>query len=460
MRIQAITALLAGFALTAQGVLAAPQTFERVLDNGMKVIVRPDHRAAVAVSQVWYKVGSSSEPDGLTGISHVLEHMMFKGTGAYPAGKFSEIIAANGGEENAFTGRDYTAYYQFLGKDRLEVAFKLEADRMRGLTLPAEDFKKELEVVKEERLMRTEDEPTALTYERFLAAAYLNSPYRNPVIGWMSDLNSLQAEDLRTWYDQWYQPNNATLVVVGDVVPDEVFALAERYFGKIPKAASIPKLKPRIEVEQRGERRIQVKAPAKVPYLIMGYHVPVLKTVDKDREWEPYALEVLAGVLGDGASSRLNRELVRGQAIASSADADYSLSGKYSGLLMFDASPAEGRSVAEVEKAIQAQIERVRSELVPEAELKRIKAQVIAGEVYQLDSVQHQATQMGAMETVGLGWRFVDQYAERIQSVTAEQVLEVAKKYLVADNLTVAELVPLPIDAKPAKRRAASAHHS
>ncbi|MGF1643267.1 MAG: M16 family metallopeptidase [Thiotrichales bacterium] len=450
--IAALGICLMPLGLTGQTVAAVP-TVERMLGNGMKVIVRPDNRAPVAISQVWYRVGSSSEPNGYTGISHVLEHMMFKGTEAYPGGQFSEVIAANGGQENAFTSRDYTAYYQFLGNDRLEIAFKLEADRMRNLTLPKDEFARELEVVKEERLMRTDDEPTALTYEHFVATSYLNSPYQHPVIGWMTDLDHLEVDDLRHWYAHWYQPNNATLVVVGDVEPDAVFALADRYFGKIPAAESVPELKARVEVKQRGERRIKVKAPAKVPYLIVGYHVPVLNTVAADRVWEPYALKVLAGVLGDGSSSRLNRELVRGREIASSADASYGVSGKYSGQLLFDATPAQGRAVADLEPVLYEQIERVRETLVPESELNRIKAQVIARETYQLDSVQGQANQIGALESVGLGWRVLDEYAARIKAVTAEQVREVARKYLVEDNRTVAELVPLPIDeTEPPKR--------
>jgi len=208
---------------------AADATRSLTLDNGMKIIVREDHRAPVVVSQVWYKVGASYEHDGITGVSHVLEHMMFKGTDNLKPGEFSEIISANGGRENAFTGRDYTAYFQRIASDRLEICLKLEADRMRNLVLTEAEFAKEIEVVKEERRMRTEDNPNALTYERFIAAAFLNNPYRNPVIGWMQDLDSLTVEDARQWYKRWYTPNNATLVVVGDVKAQDVFKLAKKY---------------------------------------------------------------------------------------------------------------------------------------------------------------------------------------------------------------------------------------
>ncbi len=190
---------------------------ETTLDNGLRVIVKEDHRAPVMVSQVWYKVGSSYENDGITGVSHVLEHMMFKGTPKRPAGEFSRIIAANGGRENAFTGQDYTAYFQQMEKSRLKVSFELEADRMRNLLLQPAEFAKEIKVVMEERRLRTDDEPQSLTQEQFTAAAFVNSPYRHPIIGWMDDLENLRTEDLREWYQKWYAPNNATVVVVGDV---------------------------------------------------------------------------------------------------------------------------------------------------------------------------------------------------------------------------------------------------
>ncbi len=428
---------------------AATDVHEYRLDNGMKVLVLPDHRAPVAVSQVWYRVGSSYERAGITGISHVLEHMMFKGTARHPAGEFSAIIAANGGEENAFTGRDYTSYYQFLGSDRLPVAFELEADRMRNLTLPEAEFRKELEVVKEERFMRTDDRPEALTFERFNAVAWLNSPYRFPVIGWLEDLDRLTVADLRRWYDRWYQPNNATLVVVGDVDPDAVFALARKTFGAVP-AGRVGQVKPRREPRQRGPRRIRIRAPAKVPYVIMGYHVPVLATAGRD-DWEPYALEVLANILDGDDSARLSRELVRRQEVAAAAGADYSLSTKYDGLFLLDANPARGHDLAEVEAALADQVRRLREELVSDEELARVKAQAIADDVYQRDSIRRQAITIGVLDSVGLDWRRMDEYVPRIKAVTAEQVRAVARKYLVDDNRTVAELVPLPVADKQAK---------
>ncbi|MDX1335415.1 MAG: pitrilysin family protein [Gammaproteobacteria bacterium] len=416
------------------------------LDNGMRVLVKEDHRAPVAISMVWYNVGSGHEYGGITGISHVLEHMMFKGTAKYPAGKFSSIIAENGGQENAFTSYDFTAYYQYIASDRLETAFKLESDRMRNLTLPEDEFLKEIEVVKEERRLRTEDNPTALTDEQFRAAAWVNSPYHNPVIGWMADLDALTIDDLKDWYRQWYAPNNALLVVVGDVNSKEVIKLAEKYFGR-HKPEKISQVKPQLETEQKGERRIVVKAPAELPYMTMGYKVPVVNQADED--WEPYALEVLASLLTGGETSLLQRELVRGKEMLASVDVSYQAFSRLPQLFVIDAVPADGYDVKQAEAAIEKQIQTLKEKPVTQAELDRIKAGVIAGEIYQRDSVQHQAIVIGMLETLGFGWETMEEYADRISAVTTEQVQAVAKKYLVADQKTVAVLDPQPINGKP-----------
>jgi zinc protease len=420
---------------------------EAMLDNGMKVLVKQDKRAPVVTSQVWYKVGSSYEHSGVTGISHALEHMMFKGTDTLGPGVFSEIISANGGDDNAFTGRDYTAYFQNLASDRLHVSFELEADRMRNLTLPAAEFAKEIEVVKEERRLRTEDDPTALTFERFSATAYQVSPYRNPVIGWMSDLDSMSVDDLRDWYRTWYAPNNATLVVVGDVEPERVFALARQHFGPLKPEPSAS-TKPREEPPQAGIKRLRVKAPATEPYLLMGYKAPVVGTADE--AWEPYALEMLAGILDGGSSARFSRNLIRGSEVAAGADASYRVYSRLPGLFLVDGNPAKGRTVEELEQALRGEIERLRTEPVSEAELERVRNQVIASKVFEQDSVFYQALQIGMLETIGLDWRLADEYVEHLSAVTAEQVRAVANKYLVDDRLTVAVLDPLPIkNGKP-----------
>ncbi|MES9897126.1 MAG: pitrilysin family protein [Candidatus Thiodiazotropha endolucinida] len=451
--------LITGLVLSALCVsYAQAGVVEQQLDNGMKVIVKQDRRAPIAVSQVWYKVGSSYEFGGITGVSHVLEHMMFKGTKNHPPGEFSRIIAANGGDENAFTGRDYTAYFQTMASDRLEVSFELEADRMRNLLLLPEEFAKEVEVVKEERRMRTEDKPQSLTYERFLAGAYESSPYRNPVIGWMADLDSMQVEDLQVWYRKWYAPNNATLVVVGDVEPDKVIALAQRHFGPL-KPEQVARPKPRMEPAQRGTKRFTVKVPAKQPYMVLGYKTPVVGKADE--AWEPYALEMLAYVLDGGSSARLSNNLIRGSKLAVAADASYSAFSRLPGMLVMDAVPAPDTTVDVVEKALLKEVERFKTELVSEDEMERVRNKIIAAKVYEKDSVFYQAMLLGQLETVGLDWRLADDYVDHLKAVTAEQIRQVAQKYLVEDNLSVAVLEPLPLGdslVKPVGKGIAHAH--
>ena len=433
---------------------SAVKVHEYTLENGMKVVVKEDHRAPVVVSQVWYKVGSSYEHEGISGISHMLEHMMFQGTRKYGPGEFSRIIAEQGGRENAFTGADYTAYFETLEKNRLPIALELEADRMRNLVLDPKEYAKEKEVVLEERRMRTDDRPHAKTREYFMAVAYTNGPYRNPVIGWPADVANLTLEDLKAWYERWYAPNNATLVVVGDVDPGKVIKLARHWFGPL-EPSQIPPPKPRTEVEQLGERQLKVETPAKLPFLMMGYKVPVLASLPDDRQWEAYALTVLAGILDGGESARLATRLIRGTQVAASAGAGYDLYDRLPTLFMFSGTPSQGHDLAELEQALRKEIENLQQQLASVEELERVKTQVTADAIYERDSMFYQAMQIGLLETVGLGWQYLDQYVERVRQVTAEQVREVAKKYLVAEHLTIARLHPLPI--KEGQRQVAPA---
>ncbi len=453
--IAVLSSLLAIF--PAAGVLAASGVHEFKLSNGLRLLVKEDHRAPVVVSQIWYKVGGSYEHSGITGISHVLEHMMFKGTHKYPGGTFSRIIAENGGRENAFTGRDYTAYFQQLEKSRLAVSFEMEADRMRNLTLPQDEFIKERAVVMEERRMRTEDKATALTLEQFLATAHINNPYHQPVIGWMNDLQNLEISDLQAWYQKYYAPNNATLVVVGDVNALSVFALAKKYFADIEPSDNIPAVKPRQDAEQRGERRIVVKAPAKLPYLLMGYQVPSYKTAED--KWETYALDVLAYILSGGSSSRFPKSLVRKQQLAVNADTSYGIFSRFDELFMIDATPAKGVSLATVQKAIEREIAKLKKQPVSAEELERVKAQTIAARVYEKDSVFYQAMQIGMLETVGLDWKLNEEYNEKIRQVTPAQIMKVANKYLVKDRRTIAELHPLPLSQVKQRKSGTMSHH-
>ena len=256
--------------------LSQADTFEKTLGNGLKVIVKEDHRAPVLVQQVWYRAGSMDESTGTTGVAHVLEHMMFKGTKAVAPGDFSKRIAAAGGRENAFTSYDYTAYFQQLHKDKLGLAMKLESDRMHNLLLSDAEFGKEIRVVMEERRMRTDDEPHALLFEKLMAMSFQEHPYQHPIIGWMNDLQTLTAADARSWYQRWYAPNNAVLVIAGDVNAKEVFAMAQRYYGSIPSHA-LPKRKQFTEPPQLGIKRLTVKAPAELPVIVMAYHAPTLR---------------------------------------------------------------------------------------------------------------------------------------------------------------------------------------
>lgn len=415
------------------------EVYEYRLDNGLKILVQPDRRSPVVVSQVWYKVGSSYEPAGITGISHMLEHMMFKGTDELKPTEFSSLIAANGGEDNAFTSFDYTAYFQRISSDRLELCLRLEADRMRDLIIDEQELLKERDVVAEERRWRYDDNPQSLTYEKFMATAWPAGPYHHPIIGWMQDIQSYTPEAAREWYRQWYAPNNATLVVVGDVNPDEVHALAEKYFGPLePSALPPPPSQP--PDDQAESRYVEVKAPAKLPYVLMGYKVPSLKTAE-NRD-EAYALEVLAGVLDGGSSARLSRNLLRGKQLTASVGAGYDLTHRLDGFLTLSAVPVAGVSTEQLIEALTEEVTRLQQEPVSETELSTVRAQVVAADVYQRDSVFYQAMELGMLETVGLGWQVQQEYISRIEAVTPQQIQTVAQKYLKPERLTVAVLLP------------------
>lgn len=435
--------------------LAQAEVFENTLSNGLKVIVKEDHRAPAVVQQIWYRAGSMDEKTGTTGVAHVLEHMMFKGTKSVPMGDFSRRIAAAGGRENAFTSYDYTAYFQQLHKSKLPLAMQLEADRMHNLVLSEKEFSKEIKVVMEERRWRTDDDAHSLVGERLMATAYQEHPYHNPIIGWMNDLENMTYLDAQDWYKTWYAPNNATLVIAGDVKAAEVFALAQRYYGRIP-AGKLPKRKVTGEQPQLGIKRIVVKAPAELPYFIMAYHAPTMRDVEKD--WKPYALSVLAGVLDGSDSARLNKALVREQQVAISVGAGYDSTSRGPSQFTLEGTPASGKTIAELEAAIREQLQAVVRDGVSEEELKRVRAQVTASEVYKLDSVFYQAMQIGQMESIGLTHHALPVMLKKLQAVTARQVQDVAREILVDDHLTVAVLDPQPLSDKPRKAGGAHAH--
>ena len=448
-----LVALLLGLISLA----AQADIVDTTLPNGLRVIVKEDHRAPVMVSQVWYRAGSIDEFNGTTGVAHVLEHMMFKGTKTVPAGEFSKRIAAAGGRENAFTSRDYTAYFQQMHKDKLELSMQLEADRMANLVIDEPTFAKEIQVVMEERRMRTDDNPPAVLYERLMATAYQAHPYQRPIIGWMNDLEQMSAQDARDWYARWYTPNNATLVVAGDVNAEAVIALATKYFGPL-KPHALPARKPQIEPAQIGIKRLVVKAPAKVPYLVMAYQAPAIR--DWQRDWVPYALQILGGVLSGNDSARLQKSLVKEQRIAVNADAGYDAVARGPSMFMIDATPSQGKTVAQLEKALRVEIERVKHKGVSQAELNRVKSQIIAADVFQRDALFYQAMQLGEYVTSGLPPEALEGRVAKLRAVTPAQVQEVARTFLVDDVLTVAVLDPQPLEAKPARPALPGVRHA
>ena len=443
--------------LTPFQAIANPHEF--VLDNGLKLIVKEDRRSPVVVSQIWYKAGSIDEVNGVSGVAHVLEHMMFKGTQKVPMGEFSRRIAAAGGRENAFTSYDYTAYYQQLHKRSLPMAIELESDRMRNLVLTKEEFDKEIKVVMEERRLRTDDQARALVYEKMMAVAFQAHPYKNPIIGWMNDLENMRVEDAQAWYDRWYAPNNAVLVVVGDVDAQEVYRLVQKNYGAIEARTVLPLTarKPQTEPPQVGSKRIIVKAPAELPYLIMGYHTPTIKNVTAD--WEPYALEILEGILDGHASARLNKSLVRDRQIANSVNAGYSATARGPSIFFLSAVPSGGKTAEDLEHALRGEIQKIILESVTDEELARVKAQVIASHVYQRDSIQSQAIQLGRMESIGLSFHDIDTILDKLKAVTPDQIRAVTKKYFTDDNLTVAILDPQPLEQKAPARIPSGLRH-
>ena len=416
-------------------------THEFALDNGLKVIVREDHRAPVVVSQLWYKVGSSYETPGSTGLAHALEHMMFKGSAKLGPGESSRILREIGAEENAFTSDDYTAYYQVLASDRLEIALELEADRLASLTLPEDEFVREIEVVKEERRMRTDDRPLSLAYERFKALAYPASGYSIPTIGWMHDLNRMTIADMRDWHDRWYAPNNATLVIVGDVQLAEVKRLVTKHFAAIP-AREIPAAKLPLELDEPGERRLTLQLKTQLPNLLMGFNVPSLATA-KDAK-QAHALRLLAALLDGGSSARLATELERKQQLVAGAAAWYNPFTRGSSLFTLAGTPntQQGVTLEQLEQGFWQQLQRLQTTPPSAEELARVRAQVIASEVFERDSITSQATTIGQLETVGLSWRLMDQDLAALEQVTPADIQQAAKQFFKPSRMVVAYVYP------------------
>lgn len=429
--------LLAGLATAAE----AAEVHEHELDNGLTVLVEADHRAGVAVSMLWYHVGASYEHRPITGVSHALEHMMFKGTEQRDSGEFSRLISREGGEHNAFTARDYTAYYEMLAADRLELALELEAERMHQLALDKAAFEREMQVIREERRQRVADSPEARAFERFNATAHMASPYRDPIIGWRHDLARMEVADLAAWYERWYAPANATLVVVGDVEPEAIFDMAERHFGAVP--AREPQSPPEgREIDTApGKRQVELTLDdARVPLLYLAYNAPSLATAERPRD--AYALLMAAEILDGGSSARLPARLIRGEGIATSASASYSAVVRLDTLFSLVARPSDAGGLDGLAEALRAEVRRLRQEPVGEAELQRAVTRLMASEVYERDAPMGRARQLGRLEATGIGWRERERFEARIRAVTPADIQRVARRYLQPERLTIGRLLP------------------
>ncbi|ALF58657.1 M16 family metallopeptidase [Psychrobacter urativorans] len=422
---------------------------EYQLDNGLKIIVKEDHRAPVVVTQIWYRVGSTDEPLDKGGISHLLEHMMFKGTADVSSDDFERLIAKFGGVNNAFTSYDYTGYYELFPANRLPLALELEADRMTNLRFDDKAFAKEHQVVMEERRQRTDDNPLAKAYESFRLLALPDSPKGESVIGPMSELESITLPELKDWYKTWYAPNNATLVIVGDVNPTEVLTQVKRYFEDLP-ASKIPK-RPTVRQQGfRGYQQVSSEQAVQVPVLLMGYNVPSLLTAAPTNEKQAYALSLAQDVLDGGLSARLESRLIREQGLLTSVGTSYDLLDRGDGLFLIQATPREGVSLEQAQQAITAEINKLGTDPIADDEISRAKTNTVTGLVYAQDSMEGQAQIIGSLQSIGLDDRLLATLPAKLDSVTVADIQTASKKYLVKDNLTVMYVVP-PTEKAPNK---------
>jgi len=428
-------ALALGLPLLLPGTGVGVEVLERTLENGLKVLLVEEHKAPVATFHVWYRVGSRNERPGATGVSHFLEHMMFKGTSTTGPKEFNRLIQRNGGWDNAFTSHDYTGYYTNIAADRVHLPIALEADRMVNLLLKEEDVRMERDVVLEERRLRTEDDPSSAVVEEMYAAAFKAHPYGNPVIGWMEEIRQITRAELLQHYRTYSIPNNAVVVAVGAFDREALFARIREAFGRIPRGPAPPAVRS-VEPPQQGDRRVVVKREANLPFVFIGYHIPTLNHPDS------FALEVLASVLADGKSSRLHRSLVYEQQVALYAAASYDRLSADPSLFYLYAAALPGKGSDQVERALYAEVERLQREPVSERELQKAKNQLEADFVLSQDSIFSLARQIATYEMVA-SWREWERYLPGIRAVTAADVQRVAGAYLTADNRTVGILVPL-----------------
>ncbi|GAA5098425.1 M16 family metallopeptidase [Wohlfahrtiimonas larvae] len=428
--------ILATTAIAGQD-MTTNNTHEFTLDNGLKLIVREDHRAPVAVTMVWYKVGSVDEPRGKGGLSHMLEHMMFKGTPTLKPNEHSTIIANLGGKDNAFTSYDYTAYFEILPSWELETSLRLESDRMANLVLKDEDFTPERQVVAEERRQRTDSNPQSLFYEAFNATVWTTNAYRNPIIGWMPEIQSWTLDDLKSWYKQFYRPNNATVVIVGDVDAKKTHELVNQYFGKIPRGEEIVR-EINFEVPQNDTKYIEMATPANLPVLFMAYKVPSINSTDNKQE--AYALLLASEILSGSNTARLPKKMVRESQKSLDASSYYNEGSRYDTTFMLSAVPADGVELETLEAEIKAEIKNLQTTLVAKEELNKILTAYRTSQIFAKDSLYSQAMSIGSSETTGEGWRNRENLVSYLEKVTPEEIQQVAQKYLNDGNLTVGRL--------------------
>lgn len=409
---------------------------ETILENGLHILLLEDHKAPVVSFQVWYPVGSRNERSGKTGISHLTEHMMFRGTRKYGPKEFSRVVKRNGGNENAFTSQDYTAYFENIARDRLEICLDLESDRMTNLDVDRQAFLTERDVVMEERRLRTDDDPVSSLFEEMDSIAFRCHPYMWPVIGWMDDIARITYEDFLDYYYRHYKPNQATVIVVGSLEKEKVLAQIKEYFGGISPAPE-PDVSVCSEMPQRGERRFYLEREAQLSYILMGYHVPNFSSTDS------FPLELLTIILGYGKSSRLYNSLVQEKQLALDINVNYPRLSYDPNLVQILAPIMPGRTPEVVEDALNQEIERVISEGITDRELEKAKNMAEASFVFHRDSFFYQGMLLGIHQTVA-NWRDLYNYLPGIAQVTADDVKRVAGTYFQKTGKNVGTLIPLP----------------
>lgn len=414
-------------------------TFETTLKNGLKVIILEDHRAPMVMTQIWYKVGSADESGNTLGISHVLEHMMFKGTSKVPNDEFTRISRIYGGSINAATFTNYTNYYQLYPKAYFPMALELEADRMSNLLLRQQDFEPEIKVVMEERRQRTEDNPRSRAFERFKWISYPTSHYRQPVIGHMKTLNNIQLNDVKQWYKTWYTPNNAILVIVGDVESEQALLQVQKYFADTPSRVT-PQRNDVHEFEHLGYRHMEINTDVQVPNLYMTWNVKSLASAINPQD--AYALTIIRSLLDSGISSRLQDRLVRDRKLLTSVSVSYDPYNRGDSLFSISALPANGVSFEDAQKAIQAEVDALKTEDIPKHELERITTRFVSNLIYNQDNIAGQAKMIGNLEVNGLSYRLMDELPKYYENVSMSDIQRVANTYFIRKNLSTLYLAP------------------